>query len=172
MRKPSQDILQSFHIEKLPTILVMIATESPDKARITFSSVFYDTKLYGGISYLNLTKFFYSVHNKHWGDHPDAKKYKGKVGLKEFYVEDLKEILAKDEQRDDTLDEKREVEVTYENHKRVCTDSALGLCLIYFLYAKEKKEVKKAMGLFKELQKMPSLEGNTKCDFKFVNCGP
>ena len=94
------------------------------------------------------------------------------MGLKEFYVEDLKEILAKDEQRDDTLDEKREVEVTYENHKRVCTDSALGLCLIYFLDAKEKKEVKKAMGLFKELQKMPSLEGNTKCDFKFVNCGP
>ena len=149
----------------------MIATESPDKARITFSSVFYDTKLYGGISYLNLTKFFYSVHNKYWGDHPDAKKYKGKVGLKEFYVEDLKEILAKDEQRDDTLEEKREVEVTYENHKRVCTDSALGLCLIYFLDTKEKKEVKKAMGLFNELQKMPSLEGNTKCDFKFLNCG-
>ena len=169
VRKPSQEILQNFRVNQLPTILIMIATESPDKARITFSSVFYDTKLYGKISYVNLTRFFYSVHEKHWADHPDAKKYKGQVGLREFFVDDLKEILARndgfEEERDEILDKEtekgnQEVEITFENHKQVCTDFTPGLCLIYFANAKNKKAVKKALRLFKDLREMPSIEGN------------
>ena len=172
MRKPSQELLQNFQVKQLPAILVVIATLSPDKELLTFSSVFYDTKPYGGISYLNLTTFFYSVHEKHWADHPDAKKYKEKVGLKEFYIEDIKEILPRDDISedggDDLLDKEtekrsREVEITFENHKRLCTDTSLGLCLIYFADAKNKKEVKKAKRLFKDLQKMPSLEGKAVC---------
>ena len=167
MRKPSQELLQNFQVKKLPTILVMLATESSDKKVLKFSSVFYDTKLYGGISYLNLTKFFYSVHEKHWAEQPQARKYKGNVGLREFYVEDFKEILSKDgdtsaERESDDVQNKasrREVEITFQNHKRMCSDTSLGLCLIYFLDAKDEKAVKKALRLYKDLQKMSIIRG-------------
>lgn len=165
MRKPSQELMQNFQVKKLPTILVMLATESPNKKVLKFSSVFYDTKLYGGISYLNLTKFFYAVHNKHWAEQPDARKYKGNVGLREFYVEDFKEILSKDgdtsaERESDNVENtaSREVEITFQNHKRMCSDNSLGLCLIYFLDAKDEKAVKKALRLYKDLQKMSSIK--------------
>lgn len=158
--------MQNFQVKKLPTILVMLATESPNKKVLKFSSVFYDTKLYGGISYLNLTKFFYAVHNKHWAEQPDARKYKGNVGLREFYVEDFKEILSKDgdtsaERESDNVENtaSREVEITFQNHERMCSDNSLGLCLIYFLDAKDEKAVKKALRLYKDLQKMSSFKG-------------
>lgn len=140
----------------------MVATESADKELIRFSSVFYDTNEYGEISYLNLTRFFFSVHEKHYLDHPTARKFKGKVGLREFFVEDVKEILAREpentyhEDGESTL----EKEITFENHKRMCTDTSLGLCLIYFVDGKEKTSVKKALKLFKDLQKMPDMKGN------------
>lgn len=174
MRKPSRELMHNFQVKQLPAILVMIATESADREMIKFSSVFYDTKEYGGISYLNLTRFFYSVHAKHWADHPDAKKYKGKLGLREYFVDDVKEILLRDfeseQGKDGTSDKEtakgsREVEITFENHERVCTDSSLGLCLIYFVEAKNKKAVKKDLRLFNDLQKMSSIEGKVDKDF-------
>lgn len=139
----------------------MIATESADKARITFSSVYYDTKEYGKISYLNLTRFFFSVHEKHYLDHPDAKKFKGKVGLREFFVEDVKEVLDRESEGSfqEDEDKAKEKEITFENHKRMCTDAALGLCLIYFVDGKDKRGVKKALKLYKGLQKMPEMKG-------------
>ena len=169
VRKPSQEIMHNFQIKQIPTTLVVIATESVsgDKKILQFSSVFYDTKLYGGISYLNLTRFFYSVHEKHWAEHPDAKKsVKGKLGLRELYIDELKEIVSRDgftfseEGRDDETDKgSREVEITFENHKRVCTDSALGLCLIYFVDANNREAVKEALRLYEDLQEMPSIKG-------------
>ena len=163
MHKPNREIKQNFQIPKIPAILVMVATESADKELIRFSSVFYDAKEYGEISYLNLTRFFFSVHEKHYLDHPTARKFKGKVGLREFFVEDVQEILAREpentyqEGRDNAL----EKEITFENHKRMCTDSSLGLCLIYFVNGKEKTSVEKALKLFKDLQKMPDMKGKT-----------
>ena len=160
--------MHNFQVKQIPTLLVMIATKGvkADKGIIQFSSVFYDTKLYGGISYLNLTRFFYSVHEKHWAEHPDAKKYKEKLGLRELFVEELKEIVPKDGETlsefgndDETEKGSREVEITFENHKRMCTDSSLGLCLIYFVDAKNKKAVKKDLRLYKDLQKMASIKG-------------
>ena len=140
----------------------MVATESADKELIRFSSVFYDTKEYGEISYLNLTRFFFSVHEKHYLDHPTARKFKGKVGLREFFVEDVKEILAREPENaypEDGDNNALEREITFENHKRMCTDSSLGLCLIYFVDGKEKASVKNALKLFKDLQKMPDMKG-------------
>ena len=161
LNKPSQDIRYNFQARKLPAILVMIATESPDKEIIRFSSVYYDTKEYGKISYLNLTRFFYSVHEKHYLDHPEAKKFEGKVGLRDFFVEDVKEVLATDFESSYQEDEVKtlEKEIAFENHKRMCTDSALGLCLIYFVDGKDKRGDKKALKLFKDLQKIPDMKG-------------
>ena len=172
IRKPSQEIMQNFQVKQIPTILVMIGTEGTHNGKqiIKFSSVFYDVKLYGGISYLNLTTFFYSVHEKHWAEHPDAKKYKGELGLKEFFVEDVREILARDA---DVFSEKdgndaleietgkgsEAIEITSANHKRICTDSALGLCLIYFLDAKSERYLKNALKLYKDLTQMPKMKG-------------
>lgn len=136
----------------------MVATESADKELIRFSSVFYDTKEYGEISYLNLTRFFFSVHEKHYLDHPTARKFKGKVGLREFFVEDVKEILAREPSYQEDEDSALEKEITSENHKRMCTDTSLGLCLIYFVDGKEMTTVK-ALKLFKDLQKMPEMKG-------------
>ena len=145
----------------MPAILVMVATESADKELIRFSSVFYDTTEYGEISYLNLTRFFFSVHEKHYLDHPTARKFKGKVGLREFFVQDVKEILAREPETtyQEDGDSALEKEITFENHKRMCTDTSLGLCLIYFLDGKEETTVKKAFNLFKDLQKMPEIKG-------------
>lgn len=42
----------------------------------------------------------------------------------------------------------------------MCADTSLGLCLIYFVDGKEKTSVKKALKLFKDLQKMPDMKGN------------
>ena len=140
----------------------MVATESADKELIRFSSVFYDTKEYGEISYLNLTRFFFSVHEKHYLDHPTARKFRGKVGLREFFVEDVKEILAREPEnayQEDGDNNALEREITFENHKRMCTDSSLGLCLLYFVDGKEKASVKNALKLFKDLQKMPDMKG-------------
>lgn len=171
VRKPSQEITQNFQVKQIPTILVMIGTKGTHNGKqiIKFSSVFYDVKLYGGISYLNLTTFFYSVHEKHWAEHPDAKKYKGELGLKEFFVEDVREILARDA---DVFSEKdgndaleietgkgsEAIEITSANHKRICTDSALGLCLIYFLDAKSERYLKNALKLYKDLTQMPKMK--------------
>lgn len=164
--------MHNFQVKQIPTLLVMIATEGvkADKQIIQFSSVFYDTKLYGGISYLNLTRFFYSVHEKHWAEHPDAKKYKEKLRLRELFVDELKEIVPKDGEtltevgRDDEAEKgSREVEITFKNHKRLCTDSALGLCLIYFVDAKSKTAVEKDLRLYKDLQKMASIKGIWSC---------
>ena len=139
----------------------MVATESADKELIRFSSVFYDKNEYGEISYLNLTRFIFSVHEKHYLDHPTARKFKGKVGLREFFVEDVKEILAR-ESAENTYqedgDNSLEKEITFENHKRMCTDSSLGLCLIYFVDGKE-ETTDKALKLFKDLQEMPEMKG-------------
>lgn len=159
LRKPKQEIKDNFQIKKLPAILVMIASASADKSIIKFSSVFYDTKEYGKISYLNLTRFFYSVHEKHWLDHPSAKKYKGNIGLREVFVEDVKVILARESNTQEVEDKNLVKEITFENHKRMCRDSALGLCLIYFVDGKEKKAVKKALKLFKDLQKVSDIKG-------------
>lgn len=161
LHKPSQEIRHNFQVKKLPAILVMVATESADKELIRFSSVFYDTKEYGEISYLNLTRFFFSVHEKHYLDHPTARKFKGKVGLREFFVDDVKEILAREPEGTYQEDEDNalEKEITFKNHKRMCTDSALGLCLIYFVDGKEKTAVRKALKLFQDLQKMPDMKG-------------
>ena len=161
LHKPNQKIRQNFQIRKIPTLLVMVATESADKEIIRFSSVFYDTNEYGEISYLNLTRFFFSVHEKHYLDHPTARKFKGKVGLKEFFVKDVKEILAREPENTYQEDDDRALdkEITFENHKRMCTDTSLGLCLIYFADGKEKTSVEKALKLFKALQKMPDMKG-------------
>ena len=139
----------------------MIATESPDKELIRFSSVYYDPKEYGKISYLNLTRFIFSVHEKHYLDHPDARKFKGEVNLREFFVEDIKEVLSREPVDSYQEEENKalEKEITFENHKRMCTDSALGLCLIYFVDGKDKKGVRKALKLYKALQKMPDIKG-------------
>ena len=161
LHKPSQEIRQNFQIRKIPTLLVMVATESADKELIRFSSVFYDKNEYGEISYLNLTRFIFSVHEKHYLDHPTARKFKGKVGLREFFVEDIKEILARESETatyQEDGDNALEKEITFENHKRMCTDSSLGLCLIYFVDGKEETTVK-ALKLFKDLQKMPEMKG-------------
>ena len=144
----------------MPTLLVMIATESADKELIRFSSVFYDTNEYGEISYLNLTRFIFSVHEKHYLDHPTARKFKGKVGLREFFVEDVKEILARESENtyQEDGDNAPEKEITFENHKRMCTDNSLGLCLIYFVDGKEETTVN-VLKLYKDLQKLPEMKG-------------
>lgn len=161
LNKPSQEIKHNFQVRKLPAILVMVAQESANKEMIRFSSVYYDTKEYGKISYLNLTRFFFSVHEKHYLDHPDAKKFKGRVGLREFFVEDVQEVLAREPEGSYNGDEDKasEKEITFENHKKMCTESALGLCLIYFVDGKDKGGVKKALKLYKGLQKIPDMKG-------------
>ena len=116
VRKPSKEITRNFQIKQLPTILVMIAAEGKHEGNkiLKFSSVFYESKLYGEISYVNLTRFFYAVHEKHWAEHPDAKKYKGKLGLREFFADDVRKVLTKDseafspEDKDDAIEEEWE----------------------------------------------------------------
>ena len=148
----------------------MVATESADKELIRFSSVFYDKNEYGEISYLNLTRFIFSVHEKHYLDHPTARKFKGKVGLREFFVEDVKEILARESENtyQEGGDSALEKEITFENHKRMCTDSSLGLCWIYFVDGKEETRVK-ALKLFKDLQEMPEMKGKAVQNRKHLN---
>ena len=175
VRKPSQEITQNFQIKQLPTILVMIATEGKHEGKkiLQFSSVFYEPKLYGEISYVNLTRFFYSVHEKHWAEHPDAKEYKRKLGLREFFADDVRKVLTKDSQgfpsedEDDAIEEEigkegKLIEITYQNHKRMCTESALGLCLIYFLDAESERDVKKALKLYEDLQQTSRIKGLSK----------
>ena len=153
-------MLHNFQVRQTPAILVMIATQSEDKQIIRFSSVIYDTKEYGGISYLNLTRFFFSVHEKHWLDHPDAKKYKGKLGLREFFIEDVKNTLGGEFESDRPEDESKVAkEITFENQNRMCADSNRGLCLIYFVDGKDKKGVRKALKFFKDLRKMSNVRG-------------
>lgn len=172
VRKPSQEITQNFQIKQLPTILVMIATEGKHEGKkiLQFSSVFYEPKLYGEISYVNLTRFFYSVHEKHWAEHPDAKEYKRKLGLRELFADDVRKVLTKDSQgfpsedEDDAIEEEmgkegKLIEITYQNHKRMCTESALGLCLIYFLDAESERGVKKALKLYEDLQQTSRIKG-------------
>ena len=138
----------------------MIATQSEDKNIVRFSSVIYDPKEYGGISYLNLTRFFFSVHERHWLDHPDAKKYKGKVGLREFFIEDVKNTLGGEFESDRREDESKVAkEITFENQNRMCADSNRGLCLIYFVNGKDKRGVRKALKFFKDLQKLSNVKG-------------
>ena len=166
LHKPNREILQNFQLRQIPAILVMIATQSEDKQIVRFSSVLYDTKEYGEISYLNLTRFFFSVHEKHWLDHPDAKKYKGKVGLREFFVEDVKNTLGGQFESDSKEDvDKVAKEITFENHKRMCTDSTRGLCLIYFVDGKDKRGVSKALKFLKDLRKMSNVKGRVSYDF-------
>ena len=132
--------------------------------------MFYEPKLYGEISYVNLTRFFYSVHEKHWAEHPDAKEYKGKLGLREFFADDVRKLLTKDseefslEGEDDAIEEemgkeRKLIEITYQNHKRMCTESALGLCLIYFLDAESERDVKKELKLYEDLQQTSRVKG-------------
>lgn len=163
-------MLHNFQLRQTPAILVMIATQSEDKQIIRFSSVIYDTKEYGEISYLNLTRFFFSVHEKHWLDHPDAKKYKGKVGLREFFIEDVKNTLGGEFESDRREDESKAAkEITFENQNRMCADSNRGLCLIYFVDGKDKKGVRKALKFFKDLRKMSNVRGEK--IFRYITKG-
>ena len=135
---------------------------------ISTGSVFYDEKAHGDLSYLNLARFIFAVHKKHWYDHPEAKKYTEDIGLDKFHFADTKEILGSEDSgyRKNEKEAQKEsakqapgTEITFENHKSMCADSALGVCLIYFLDGGDKKQVQKALRLFQNLQEMPSNQG-------------
>lgn len=74
----------------------MVVIESVDKEFIRFSLVFYDKNEYGVIFYLNLMRFIIFVYEKYYLDYLIVRKFKGKVGLREFFVEDIKEILVRE----------------------------------------------------------------------------
>jgi hypothetical protein len=161
IRKPSPEFRQQFNLKDLPSILVMLSTVLPNN-QLTFSSVPYDTKYYGDVSYLTVSKFLYSVYEKHWKDLPNINKYKGKMNIKDDFVKDTKAILDLGMKGKEENSKKTKVvveEITHKNYKKLCMENALGLCLIAFIDGKDEQMMKQSIGLMNDVQMMEGLEG-------------
>lgn len=102
--------------------------------KLSFSSVPYDVKAYGEITYLTVAKFLYSVHETHWKELPNINRFKGKMTLKDDYMEEVKAIFAVGENEQDMPTKEFEIqEITHDNYKHLCNDRTIGLCVIVFV---------------------------------------
>ncbi|XP_031558377.1 putative protein disulfide-isomerase DDB_G0275025 [Actinia tenebrosa] len=159
VRKPSVEFLQQFHLKDLPEILVMISSFLPNN-QLTFSSIPYDKTSYGAVSYLTVAKFLYSVHEKHWKELPNIKRFKGKMNFKEEFVKESKAILNLGIKKEDKSSKEIVVkEITHKNYKVLCKENDLGLCLIAFVDGKDEKIMEKSINLLKDLQRTEDMEG-------------
>ena len=168
VKNPSEEERQNYQIKSLPAVLVMLATVLPDE-QMTFGGIHYERNAYGPINYLTFTKFLYSVHEKHWKDLPNLKLFKGKFGLRQFYIEDTTAIL----ETRNSLDQGEEVEkesdhlkqikeITFENQKLLCTEAILGLCLITFADGRERRSLKSIMREVRRAQTFPGMKGKSR----------
>ena len=166
MRNPSIEFRLKFVIEALPMVVVMLGSMDA-KNRLTFNSVRYESKAYGPLSYFTLAKFIFSVHEKHWKEQPNVKKYKGEMKLRKVYLEDTKGILEekrsfREEPATSASEEKavpQVVQITYENHKKLCKDSTLGLCVISYLDGRDKRSFRQSLRVLRDVQKMAAMDG-------------
>ena len=152
-------------------MLVMMATVLPDE-RMTFGGIHYERDAYGPINYLTFTKFLYSVHEKHWSELPNISHYKGKFGLRELYIEDTRAIIETRNLWDQDDDEENELnelptirEITWQNQKSLCADSALGLCLITFVDGREKRAYEAIMKVLRRTQRLSGMKGKVAEDY-------
>ena len=168
MRNPHIEFRLRFMVETMPSIVVMLGHMDEKSRMLTFNSVRYDTDAYGKLSYFTLAKFLFSVHEKHWKEQPNAKKYRGEVHLRKLYLDDIRGIQEtpqtfqeKPAPKPDPDDEKAAtaVEITYENHKQFCSDSSLGLCVISYLDGRDKTSVRRSLRILKDVQNMAEMDG-------------
>lgn len=158
IRKPSAQFVQQFNIKKLPSIVVMLSTLISKK--LTFSSIPYDIKAYGEISYLTVTRFLYSVHETHWKDLPNINKFKGQMTLKDDYMKEIEAILSPEQNEKETKSNNFEIqEITHKNHKQFCGDKTIGLCFVVFLDGHDENTKKESFQLMTDVQNALQNEG-------------
>lgn len=131
--------------------------------KFSFSSVPYNVKEYGEISYLSVAKFLYSVHETHWKDLPNIKKFKGKMTLKDDYVKEVKDIFDLNENEQEMTTNQFEIqEITPANSKQLCNDSTIGLCLIVFVDGNDKNMKEGSVQLLESVHHEIQSEGRWK----------